>query len=85
MTASPASVVVIEDDRGKYLTLTYSDAAAFVAVSRELSKIHALTLADGYRLQAVRALQAHLQIHLPLDMRVKPEKIDTDEPVRPSR
>ncbi|EAZ98142.1 hypothetical protein [Marinobacter sp. ELB17] len=85
VTASPASVVVIEDDRGKYLTLTYSDAAAFIAVSRELSKIHALTLADAYRLQGVRALQVHLQMLIPLDQCLNPEGIDRVKLGRKSR
>jgi hypothetical protein len=65
--STPASSIIIEDDHRVYLTLTYSDAAAFIAVSHELARLHALSLADACRLQGFRALQAHLQIEIPLD------------------
>lgn len=66
--SGPTVNVRIEDDQRCYLTLTSTDATAFVSVSRHLSGKHALSLMDAYRLQAFRALQAHLQIELPLGL-----------------
>lgn len=66
--SAPSVQVSIEDDHRNYLTLTSSDAMAFVSISRYLAEKHALSLADAYRLQAFRALQAHLQIELPLEL-----------------
>lgn len=67
VTLAPSALINISDHVKNYLSLSGSDASAFLAVAHKLSELHALSLSDAYRLQAVRALEAHLQFNLPLD------------------
>lgn len=67
IVSSPSLLVRVEDAHRRYLNLVSAEALGFVAVARKLAELHALSLSDAYRLQAVRALQAHLQIELPLE------------------
>lgn len=67
VTQTPQLVVRVEDRHRCYLRLSGSEAASFMGVVNKLAEIHALSLPDACRLQGFRALQAHLQISLPLD------------------